>query len=227
MALVLAAIVILGGGWYYWFSSTQGQKVAEALPAAAIQTIIPYSKVATVVVDPSSNPLELIGSKLAALNAGLGNISAIIPVSSATANAQSPIADILGGTAIPNRLERSLGGQYMIGAYTYDTQNSFIILKDTFYQNAYAGMLDWEKDMRNDLLPLIRVAHPDVVAISVNSDSFSDTVVSNIDTRVLKDASGDVILAYAFASNDTIVITTGIDSMKYLLDRLLAVRTIQ
>jgi hypothetical protein len=48
-----------------------------------------------------------------------------------------------------------------------------------------------------------------------------------VNVRVLKDAAGKVILAYAFADKDTVVITTNQTALKYLLNQILEVRTIQ
>lgn len=226
--LVLLAIAILGGGWYYWFATSQ--KAASQGPAATvtIKTPIPYAKAGIVVIgkDPvASDPLALIGAKLKSNNPGLGNVYVIAPIESATSTAPVSTGALFGAAHVPARLLRSLSDDYMVGAYAYDVPGPFIIIRDTFYQNAFSGMLDWEKDMAADLLPLIRVAHEsDTVA---PSGVFEDSVISNIDVRALRDASGDVVLAYAFPDKDTIVIATSENTLKYVLDRLLQVRTIQ
>jgi hypothetical protein len=227
MLIVLMLIVIMGGGWYYWFTSTQGKETErQTVPTIVVRTIIPYSKGSTIYLEPKSDPLSLISAKLSASNAGLGNIYALIPSTSATSTVWAPVTTVFSGTRMPSRLSRSLGPEYMIGLYTYDTSSPFVILKDTFFQNAFAGMLEWESDMRNDLLLLAQVAHPKE-AIAAEGDKFDDAVVSNIDARVLRNAAGEIILAYAFADKDTIVITTGTSTLKYLLDQLLTVKTVQ
>lgn len=224
--IVILLLIVLGGGWYYWFSTSQ--KVEPAPKAAmTVKTIISYSKVAALTVDSDSDALVLIGAKLGQLNAGLGNIYALIPVLSSTSTTPLDITAILKSTLIPSRLLRSLDSNYMIGAYTYDTQNPFIILKDTFFQNAFSGMLEWEKDMRSDLLPVIQVAHENENSVTAAESHFEDVIISNIDARVLRDDQGKTILIYAFADKDTIIITTSEATLKYILDRLLTVRTIQ
>jgi hypothetical protein len=115
----------------------------------------------------------------------------------------------------------------MVGTYTYDTNGVFVILKNTFFQNAFSGMLEWENNMRNDLLPLIKASYPEETAVSTNGDRFEDLVVSNIDVRAIKNSTGKVILAYAFADTNTIIIATSTDTLKYLLDKLLVVKTVQ
>ncbi|MBX4209453.1 hypothetical protein KW799_02075 [Candidatus Parcubacteria bacterium] len=241
IGIIVLIIVALSGGWYYWFASTQETAQSPAVKAVAAKTIIPYAKAATVTIAPKAidltgksegvDPLEIIAAKLSASTASVGSVFALIPVASAGAASQAPIADVLSGTHIPSRLLRSLGSDYMIGAYAYDVQGPFIILKDTFFQNAFSGMLEWEKNMAGDFMPLIRVSYPDAAAgialAATSTAGFEDKVMSNIDVRAQKDASGRIILAYAFADKDTIVIATSESALRYLLDRILQVRTIQ
>ena len=224
--LSICLIIVLGGGWYYWFSSSQNPEIKKA-PAVAIQTIVPYTKGSTLTLDPNSDPFVLIGAKLAGSNAGLGNIFALIPVESTNSINQIDISQVLKNTTIPNRLLRSLGTKYMIGAYTYDTQSPFLILTNTFFQNAFSGMLEWEKSMREDFMPLIQVSHPNEVSTGALGSSFQDALISNIDVRVLYNDAGETILMYAFADKDTIIITTDKNTLNFILDRLLTVRTIQ
>ncbi len=223
---VLAIVVLLAGGWYYWFTTTQTETGSVA--PSAIRTLIPSSKAIRLPVGGVPEPLATIAKRLENSNAGLGNIYALVPTMDATSTEPLAIGNILKNTHIPDELERSLGTNYMFGTYTYDVNSPFLILKNTFFQNAFAGMLEWEKDgLRNDFLPIIRVSHPTESVIPSQSVLFEDAIVSNIDARVLKNSSGETIFVYAFADKDTIVIATTQNALKYLLDKLLAVRTIQ
>ncbi|HVT75355.1 MAG TPA: hypothetical protein VHD69_03035 [Candidatus Paceibacterota bacterium] len=230
IGIVAILILFLGGGWYIWFSMSGGTKnPVVSTPAISYTPIIPYSQASIVVLDPNDtdkDPMELIAAKLGAANPGVGNVFALIPVPAATAGAPESIANVLNSTHIPSRLVRSLADNYMFGLYSYDKQAAFMILKNSFFQNAFSGMLDWEKSLGEDLIPLIRVTYPEMNANSLAA-SFEDAVVSNIDVRTLKDATGRLVLAYAFADKDTIVVATTENSLKYLLDRILQVRTIQ
>jgi hypothetical protein len=236
-ALALSAIglvIVLGAGWYLWFSQTSPQSeipitqtAEQKVQEITVETLIPYQNGSTLALSTGSDTLALIGAKLGAANAGLGDVYVIVPTIGATSTSIAPITEIFSGTNAPDRLLRSLGNDYMIGMYRYEKQGSFVLLTNTFFQNAFAGMLEWEKDMRNDLISLIQVTHPEESVISTDSDIFEDAIVSNIDTRVLKGKDGNVILAYAFSDKDTAVIASSIETLKYVLDRLLTVRTIQ
>ncbi len=223
--IIILIIIGLGSAWLFWFKSTATESVTTI--QTSVETIVKYAKGSTLLLHEDSDPLVLAGAKLSAANAGLGNVYALVPTLNATSTESAPIATVLGKTHIPSRLLRSLAPNYMLGTYTYETNSPFLILKNTFFQNAFAGMLEWEKDMRNDLLPLIRVSYPDEVGVSDNSDKFEDIIVSNIDTRVLRNKEGKIILAYAFADTDTVVISTSENGLKYLLGQLLEVRSIQ
>jgi len=225
--LALLVVIVLGGGWYYWFSSSQAISGIKKAPAIAIKTIIPYTKGSTITIDSESDPLTLIGSKLGQSNAGLGNVFALIPVANSTSTHPIGIETILRNTSAPNRLQRSLNSDYMVGAYTYDVQSPFVILTSTFFQNTFSGMLEWEKNLREDFLPLIQVSHGTETSTGVASEPFEDGLISNIDVRILRNPAGDIILLYAFADKDTLVITTTQNALKFILDRLLTVRTIQ
>ncbi|HVU06514.1 MAG TPA: hypothetical protein VHE10_01865 [Candidatus Paceibacterota bacterium] len=230
IGIVIILILFIAGGWYIWFSSTGGKaKSAAPAPTVSYAPIVPYSQASIIVLDPNdrdNDPLELMGARLNAANPGVGNVFALIPVTSATAASQEPVADVFDSTHIPSRLLRSLGDQYMVGLYSYDKQVPFIILKNTFFQNAFSGMLDWERDLGQDMMPLIRITYPEINSNSL-ADNFDDVVISNTDVRTLKDTTGRLVLAYAFADKDTIIVTTSENGLKFLLDRILQVRTIQ
>lgn len=64
--------------------------------------------------------------------------------------------EFLGAVApnIPGEFLRSLSGQYLLGVHSFDGNQAFLILEVEDYEAAYAGMLDWELAMPNELAPL-------------------------------------------------------------------------
>jgi hypothetical protein len=228
IALILAIIMIAAGGGYYLFFMGKARAPKSNLPEnLVVRTIIPYDSVAAVTLDPESDPVSDIASELDDAPVNIGEVYATIPLPFGTTTVIASPSAFLSKTKVPSRLVRSLSPEYMTGTYVLNRNAPFLIFKDTFFQNAYAGMLEWEDDMRNDLLKLIRVAHPQETGVSVDGDVFEDAVVANIDARILRGAAGQPILAYAFADQNTIVIATDVETLKFLLDRLLAVRVVQ
>ncbi len=105
------------------------------------------------------------------------------------------------GKRIPSDLSRSFDKKYMIGIYSFDTNEPFIILKTSDYGTSYAGMLKWEKEMSKDLGELFSVSS------SLYGTTFVDEEYKNKDLRVLRDAEGKVAMLYSFIDKNTLLIT--------------------
>jgi hypothetical protein len=123
-------------------------------------------------------------------------------------------------------LVRALQPTFMLGVHNV-SRAPFLIFKTEFYENAFAGMLDWEKSMSRDLVPLFGTAVLDEGRpVNAPTDSFFvDRIIENKDTRVLIDLSGEIRLMYSFIDTETLVITTGRDAFLEILTRANATRT--
>jgi len=222
---LLFIVILLGGAGYFYIRMNSTPTTAVA--TGTIRSIIAHDKVITVPTTSDGTALADIATVAKGASGTVGSVIFLALPTVGTTTQQIPLASVFQKTQVPEKLIRSLTNEYMFGIHIFDGSAPFIVLKTSFFQNAYPGMLDWEKDMRNDLLPLIQIARPDISAVDTNTDLFKDRVISNKDVRELDDASGVPIILYAFADKDTIVITTNEKSLKELLDKLLAVRVIQ
>jgi hypothetical protein len=124
----------------------------------------------------------------------------------------------------PGSLVRAFDPLFMLGilglpAPTEDMRSAPILLvKLDSYENAYAGMLDWEKGLKDDILPLFA---PDTEVANVSPDaSFSDLTVKNKDARVLRDNNGQTALIYSFYNQKLLIITTSESALRTLLAEL-------
>ncbi len=106
------------------------------------------------------------------------------------------------GPNMPPSLTRSLNDEYMLGIYSFDTNEAFIILSIEDYSLAYPGMLKWEENMAKDLNGFF-----DINPETLTNTSFVDETVKNRDMRVLKDSSGKPLVLYSFIDRKTLVIT--------------------
>ncbi|MEI6528368.1 MAG: hypothetical protein WCO10_01705 [bacterium] len=132
----------------------------------------------------------------------------------------SDLVSVLNLT-LPDILERSLTSDYMIGFFAFGQNLPFLILKTSSFENAYAGMLQWEKNIRSDLATIFSLPTETVSLTSqTNTKGFEDKVVANNDTRILKDNYGQTILLYSIIGKDTIIISTSEVSFKEVLARL-------
>ena len=136
---------------------------------------------------------------------------------------------------IPDILFRSLSSKYMLGTHSLNSNYPFIILKTDSYENAFAGMLSWEKDMAGDLIALFPRKLPlsmqegttTTEQILAYKKEFEDVLVKNRDTRALKDESGNTFLTYSMIDKETIIITSNTDTLTELFNRILRSRAIR
>jgi hypothetical protein len=222
---VVMLLALVGTGTYFYLRTQRDNPTKSA--TGAIRSIIPYEKIISITEVSEENLLARIANKAKDESSTVGSIAFIAIPDTATTTRQVPIALALAGSKIPEKLLRSLTNEYMFGVHTFDGKAPFIILKTSFFQNAFPGMLEWEKEMRNGLLPLIQVGRPGIEAVTTNSDIFVDRVMSNKDVRELRGTNGNPIILYTFTDKNTILITTNEKSLRELVNKLLAIRVIQ
>ena len=101
-------------------------------------------------------------------------------------------------------LLRSFDGEYMLGIYSFDTNEPFIILTTGDFANSFSGMLKWEKGMISDFEKLFSLSQN----TSSTTRQFKDATARNKDFRVLQNENKKTILLYSFIDKNTLVITT-------------------
>ena len=107
---------------------------------------------------------------------------------------------------MPASLVRSFENKYMLGIYSFDTNEPFLILITDDFASSFSGMLKWEKDMISDLGKLFLI--PQKISTSTTRLLFKDETSKNKDLRVLKGDNGKPVLLYSFIDKNTLVITT-------------------
>jgi hypothetical protein len=121
---------------------------------------------------------------------------------------------------------RSLDPQFVLGLHVVNGGEPFLILKTSFYDSTFSGMLDWEKSIAPDLLGIFTKAKAgtstDILGEKVGdwNDAFEDKVVKNKDTRILRDSHGNTVLLYSFINKETLIITTNEATFNEIYDRL-------
>jgi hypothetical protein len=119
----------------------------------------------------------------------------------------------------PGSLVRAFEPTFMLGSAG---QSRFLLIKVSSFENAFAGMLNWEKDVAVDLGDLfasgarLKTIPPESV--------FRDVISKNKDVRVLyaedNASSTSPALLYSFFDNDTLIITDQLNTLQTLIDRL-------
>ncbi len=121
------------------------------------------------------------------------------------------------GIDLPPVLLRSLSDEFMVGVHAWNGNQAFIVLKNNFYENAFAGMLKWEETMAKDLLSIL-TNRP---LSSFYGKPFQDMVIKNRDIRGIVDENGEPILLYTFVNRETVIIATHKDTLNEAMSRFL------
>lgn len=134
----------------------------------------------------------------------------------------------------PGALIRSLKSEYMLGVRSSDGNHPFVILKTKSYENAFAGMLAWEKSIGKDLEQLFSLGGGADDQEMINEDQlfaskkeFEDILIKNKDARVLKNFDGRIILAYSIPDKETILIATDTETLAELFGRVIRSRMVR
>ena len=117
-------------------------------------------------------------------------------------------------TRAPGSLVRAFEPEFMFGSYG---QSNFLVLKLSSFENAFAGMLNWEENLASDIGPLFSTAQ--LLRESTTTPVFIDVTDRNKDSRLLI-ANGQNILLYSFFENNILIITDNIETLRVLVERL-------
>jgi hypothetical protein len=127
------------------------------------------------------------------------------------------------GNIAPEWMTRSLGDEYMLGVHAWNGNQVFFLLTVPNFDIAFSNMLSWEKDIPDEILPLIGWRGDE----SVYSREWEDLLIRNRDMRVLRDGSGNIVLAYTFFDSETLILGTNVDTIDEVVTRVIQKRRTQ
>lgn len=146
------------------------------------------------------------------------------------------------GTSASDSLIRSLGSQFLLGIYYFNPEDFFFLVKVNSYDTAFAGMLQWEPDIENDIGNILITRKPTLpVNLSATTTASTttpvgplysgriwvDRVIDNKDARVLVDTDGNPAMLYTFLDKNTLVISSSDKALKEISFRLTAGRIVR
>lgn len=200
------------GGWYAYNEFTK--KRAPAVISIPANRLISAAR--TVDADPATlSRSEIIGITARETEAEMasGEVTHInIPVST------REFFETLE-TQAPGHLIRAFNPLFMLGILEAEQPSVFVLIRLSSFENAYAGMLSWEKNLIQDIGPLFstRIALNNVP----QGQEFQDVITRNKNARALYGPEGTgVLLIYSFFDNDTLIITDSEKALETLLGRL-------
>lgn len=121
---------------------------------------------------------------------------------------------------------RAVSDEFFFGIHTVDENAPVIVVPVSSYENAFAGMLAWERSMNTELSPL----YTPLPALTLGENglpverTFSDELMRNYDVRAMKDDAGNIQLFYSFPTRNILIIAESPYSFTEALSRLRAER---
>lgn len=119
----------------------------------------------------------------------------------------------IAGLNAPAIFSQALDNSYMLGVYSKNERYPVLIFKIKLYENAFAGMLEWENRIATDLAKIWPIKSTGV------SSKFTDKYLDNHDTRELSDENGNLVLIYSFIDRKTLAITTNEETLRAIFER--------
>lgn len=130
------------------------------------------------------------------------------------------------GTTPSEEFFRAVSDEFFFGIHTVDENAPVIVVPVSSYENAFAGMLAWERSMNAELSPL----YTPLPSLTLSPEglpverTFSDELMRNYDVRALKDDAGAIQLFYSFPTRNILIIAESPYSFTESLSRLRAER---
>jgi len=149
----------------------------------------------------------------------------LVPIKSLTASSSASLSIqeffVATGIKITDRLVRFLEKGFMLGIYSFRNTNGFIVVRPISHGPVFAEMLAWEKSMPKALYPLLSGKQLSTEnEMELKNTDWRDEVLRSIDARVLRTASNQLLLMYAFLpTKNLLVITTSVDTFNELVLR--------
>ena len=124
------------------------------------------------------------------------------------------------GIKIPERVQKSLAGQLMLGVYKEENQGRlFLILKTNDFNESFAAIKEWEVSMVNDLVRLFKI-NPKDFSGDIFLKEFESGIAYNKESRSVFDEDGTLVLSYTYLDRNTVVITNYLPAVEEIAKRM-------
>ena len=198
-----------------------------AVPIVNEHTIIPFDQKVSITLEKTSH--DDLTTAIQNLPANTANIKYVeIFQKILDANQQTVTTKVstntfasLLGKNIPASLVRSFDGDYMYGVSSVKHPRAFILLKTSSYDQAFAGMLKWEIKIVTDLSPILNIPS------KVIDQPLVDRIITSKDVRAIVLPDGATYLLYGFIDNQTLLITTDVQTFQDVSTRYVTSRFVQ
>lgn len=231
--LILSIVLIIGGSLVFIIPKILVQmhfteeKIEETIPSGAIITVDSEEKIN--LSDINLNRVATtLKERVNQLGTKLGQVKNIYLTEGETTNEKTitstKFLELIGAT-VPSEISRTIKSPYMFGMYSYEGNQRFLILKVGSYDTAFSGMLYWEANLWHDFKELFDLKSDNSLTTSDNPyiievKKFQDATYDNKDCRVVINSDGKIVFLYSIVNENTIVITTSIDTFREINKRV-------
>lgn len=240
MLIILSISVALLGaatgiGWYVYKNFSI---LGTVTPDEGVPTLVPINNNAEVPHTIDTPLIETLERAVASASVPPGNLVQLYVTKETLGGrvllSAQEFMELLS-PRVPGRLTRALEATYTFGAHRREQTDPFLVVNVTFFENAFAGILEWETTMRTDLAPLFgarasgpsKRTAPATTADIIRAGKFQDQVIQNKDARVLLDQNDNIVLLYSFIDRKTLILTTNIETFIEIHGRMTSGRVVR
>lgn len=217
LTMIVLSLLLIAGGFFGFFYVFETVKEEPTNPVVIEEKIIPYNHAITLANVTSEN------FKFELANLKISNGISILRISDASGSLLEKSENFFRFLKIspPTALERTLKEEYVIGVISQDEERAnFIIMTVDDFGKAFSAMLDWEKNLINDL-SFLTVTSSEMMASSTGTTtpikneplSWKDIIVKNKDTRALANDKNQAKIVYTFLDKNTILVTENLSAI--------------
>jgi hypothetical protein len=165
---VVLLLLSLGGALYFAYDRFGVNVLPDTQKGTAeyVHPLIQADSIKTIPIDtllPKNGADASLLYKLGGAELSKKSVTVVVPTNSTDeVTVESDISTVLPriGAYMPGGLKRSVTTPYAFGVYSGDSAETFLVLTVDNFENAFAGMLEWEKFMSDDLFRLFAVTLP-------------------------------------------------------------------
>ena len=216
LAILFAVLILLGAGafgsWYYY-----SQKGAEIPPPPRPRSLIAVDEEIEIELTQANRDISLRKAhEVLSVPFKKGPFRRV--VFSEPKNGGRSFIDTeeflkIAKLEPPRGLKANLN-EFTLGSLAQGTSSSpFLLFRVLSYPDSFAGMLEWEKTIANDVRLLFEGIPP-----LKGENFFRDVIVKNQDTRALE-YQGGTVLAYAFFNKNILILSSSRQTLEQIISR--------
>lgn len=206
----------------------KGMSLAPVPVARSVSNLIFTETSKAIAVDNLSadEMSQAIDHEAQTANIKLDTIEGIFPVTTNAAGEKEmlPFAEFFAEISAnaPPKLARALLPTYLLGIHNFEGNDLFLLLKTKNYEQTFAGMLEWEPRLWDNLYKLFNI---NLNNITAGKENWTDEIILNKDARVLRGNDGKIEILYLFIDRETLILAKNPSTIKEVIDRLYAETT--